>query len=542
MKGYLLLIEKYFPYLSENDKTAFYYAVSNAFETFNSFVIQLQLDFPGSNHDALIERMYNNQVALKSLLLKESEKMRMQIAASGNTTLKKEYQQWIKMRETIVQQYRLGTEELTAKGINLTALELQANELEQRLAITLKTDLPKANTRSISWRDIQAGLTAGECAVEIVRIAYYTNARWTDTVYYAALIVDKLSLVPRLVLLKNGNELEARQIAGYRIAIKAKSADENSYTAFWGILKTTIGKMKKVYLSPDGVYQQINLNTLKNPETKQYLVEETDINLVTNTADILRHPAAATSRDAVIFSFPDYGVTTTNNVFTATRLPGFPDLKELPGTKTESDSIKKIMTNLQWNVHAYQRKEATEEAVKKVHTPRVLHIATHGFFLKNVKDTEEKVFGIQTARVKQNPLLRSGLILAGAAAIAKDTLTDNSKDDGILTAYEAMGLDLAGTDLVVLSACETGLGELLNTQGVYGLQRAFLVAGAKSVIMSLWVIDDFATQKLMTGFYREWLKNPAAGNKQQAFRMAQLKLKEKYKDPYYWGAFVMIGE
>ncbi len=542
MKGYLLLIEKYFPYLSEKDKTAFYYSVSNAFETFNSFVIRLQLDYPANNHDALIERMYNNQVALKSLLLKESEKMRMQIAASGNAALRKEYQQWIMMRETIVQQYRLGTEELAAKGINLTALELQANELEQRIAITLKTDLPKGNNRNTTWQDIQAGLTAGECAVEIVRIEYYTTGRWTDTVYYAALIIDKLSVVPRLVLLKNGNELEAKQIARYRIAVKAREADESSYAAFWGILKTYIGKTKKVYFSPDGVYQQINLNTLKNPETKQYLVEETDINLVTNTRDILRHTAAATSRDAVIFSFPDYGVATTGAAITETRLPGFPDLKELPGTKTESDSIKKIMTARQWNVHDYLRKEATEETVKKVNSPRVLHIATHGFFLKNVKDTEEKVFGMQTSKAKQNPLLRSGLILAGAAAIARDTLVDNTKDDGILTAYEAMGLDLTGTDLVVLSACETGLGELLNAQGVYGLQRAFLVAGTKSVIMSLWVIDDFATQELMTGFYREWLKGPAEGNKQQAFRLAQLKLKEKYKDPYYWGAFIMIGE
>ncbi|HLC83581.1 MAG TPA: CHAT domain-containing protein, partial [Bacteroidia bacterium] len=139
-------------------------------------------------------------------------------------------------------------------------------------------------------------------------------------------------------------------------------------------------------------------------------------------------------------------------------------------------------------------------------------------------------------------LLRSGLMMAGSAAIARDSMVDNTTDDGILTAYEAANMNLTQTDLVVLSACETGLGEMKNSQGVYGLQRAFMVAGAKSVIMSLWVVDDFATQELMSNFYREWLKDPSTENRQKAFRTAQLKLKEKFPDPYYWGAFVMVGK
>ncbi|MBC7873828.1 MAG: CHAT domain-containing protein [Ferruginibacter sp.] len=542
MKGFLLLIEKYFPFLSEKDKTAFYYNVVNAFETYNSFVIQMQQDLPAQQHDALIIRMYDNQVALKSLLLKESGNIRTAMAASNDPGLKNDYRDWVKLRETIVQQYRMSTEELETIGIPLPVLEKQVNDLEQKITIALKIDSKKENPKTISWKDIQAKLEPGECAVEIVRTNYYTRARWTDTVFYTALIVDKTCTVPKMVLLHNGNALESKGIAGYRKAIRSKLADDVSYTIFWGPLQQHIGKSTRIFFSPDGIYQQVNPYTLKNPETMKYLIDETDIRLVTNTRDILQIPVTIESKRAEIFSFPDYGVKRSTTIPSETRTPGFPDLKELPGTKIESDSVKKILTARNWKVQEHLQKEATEEAIKKVNNPQVLHIATHGFFLKDVKDNTSKVMGISSEIARQNPLLRSGVILAGAAALARDSLGSATKEDGILTAYEAIGLDLHATDLVVLSACETGLGEVLNGQGVYGLQRAFLVAGARSVIMSLWVIDDFATQELMINFYREWLKSPVAANKQKAFRAAQLKLKEKYANPYYWGAFVIVGE
>ncbi len=130
-------------------------------------------------------------------------------------------------------------------------------------------------------------------------------------------------------------------------------------------------------------------------------------------------------------------------------------------------------------------------------------------------------------------MIRSGLILTGV-----DNPNTGPEDDGILTAYEATNLKLDSTYLVVLSACETGLGEVKNGEGVYGLQRGFKVAGARFLLMSLWKVDDFATQQLMQDFYNNWLSGMAI---HEAFEGAQMALRSKYPEPFYWGGFILLG-
>ncbi len=544
IKGYLFLIEKYFPSLGEKEKTDFYFTVNIAFETFNSFVIQMKTEYPEENLDDLVARMYDNQLVIKSLLLKETGKIKTQVAQSGDKQLKEDYESLLKMRETIVQQYRLTAEDLLEEGVDLPKMEKEANELEQKITAVSNISVKK-NDSNKSWKDIQQKLKADECVVEMVRTEFYNEGRWTDSIYYSAMVIDKTCTVPKFVFIKNGNELETKVAANYRQLIKTRKPDETSYNALWKPLKEAIGNAKKIYFSPDGIYQQVNIYTLKNSATQKYLVEEANIVLLTNSQDLIETVSSSSSKTAEIFSYPDYDfVASTAEVKSTEPLSryGFTKLAELPGTKIEADSITKILKFRNWIVNEHLQAEATEGAIKKIQNPKILHIATHGFFLQDVAENASVVMGMQASIARENPLLRSGLMFAGAASIARDSLVDNTTDDGILTAYEAANMNLTQTDLVVLSACETGLGEMKNSQGVYGLQRAFMVAGAKSVIMSLWVVDDFATQELMSNFYREWLKDPSAENRQKAFRIAQLKLKEKFPEPYYWGAFVMVGK
>jgi CHAT domain-containing protein len=199
-------------------------------------------------------------------------------------------------------------------------------------------------------------------------------------------------------------------------------------------------------------------------------------------------------------------------------------ISSLPGTKSEIEKIDQVLKNAQWSSTSYFGKDASEGAMKAITSAAIIHIATHGFF---VDDTEGGPVVIGSGR-NDNPLFRSGIILSGS-----------STEDGVVTAYEVKNLNFDKTDLVVLSACETGSGEIRNGEGVYGLQRAFLISGIRNVLMSLWKVDDEATQELMVAFYNNLLSNP---DKTDALQKAQMQLMNKYPDPFFWGGFVLIGK
>ena len=169
--------------------------------------------------------------------------------------------------------------------------------------------------------------------------------------------------------------------------------------------------------------------------------------------------------------------------------------------------------------------------MKQVHSPRILHIATHGYWSPAGDNATD---GYRTF----NAMVNSGLLLSGVVNYYSLPVYPDTYD-GILTAYEAQNLDLENTALVILSACETSLGYLDAGEGVYGLQRAFRAAGAGSVMTSLWKVDDAATRDFMIAFYQQYLKTK---DKNASFIVAQKAIKEKYKHPYFWGAFIMTGK
>ena len=309
-------------------------------------------------------------------------------------------------------------------------------------------------------------------------------------------------------------------------------------------------------ISPDGQLNRLPFEALQLETGGEYLVQRYQISYLNSGRDFLKfNTKQSSNHPAVILANPDYETAddTVRLAQAPTRSLGKNDrstklsklqVKPLPGTAAEAEALTALLPN----AILLDKDKATENALKTVQAPRILHIATHGFFLPNVEQPKVKTSGGLIASggslgspalagsPAENPLLRSGLALAGFNA------RRSGSEDGVLTALEASQLNLFGTQLVVLSACETGLGDIANGEGVYGLRRAFAIAGAETQLMSLWQVSDYGTQSLMARYYQKLM---AGMGRSESLRNVQLEMIQsggKYSHPYYWAAFILAGD
>lgn len=564
----LLHARRMFPTLSEKEKEQFYNMLRSEFSFFNSFVGTT----PHNINPSMLDEMYNGQLATKGILFNANVKIRERIMNGSNTALRDLYTKWQAQKDFLAKAYQLSDEERKKRGIVLSSLEEELNNREKQLSQQSELFRNDQQEKVPDWKDIQRFLKKGQAAVEIIRfnkagttriltdssdtrLPVYREFGLTDTIYYAALIVTRKSTHPAIVVLKNGTDLEARYIRSYKNCIQFKLEDSLSYNRFWKPIadKLKEEKIKQVFVSPDGVYNSVNLNTLVNPVSREFVLDEIDVRVVTNTRNLIGRKPTSNRRltTATLFGYPDYSSDEVKKLKlqsrellaisgdTLQRFFSGGKVTELEGTKTEVVSIDSLLSHNSIRAKYFLGRSASEDELKSVSSPDILHIATHGFFLQNADlQDDQNYIGFDAKTLHEHPLLRSGLLLAGCQK-AIDGVHALDEEDGILTSFEAMNLNLDNTELVVLSACETGLGEVRNGEGVYGLQRAFTTAGAKSLLMSLWKVDDAATQQLMSTFYSNWL---GGDNKSLAFKKAQLTLRKKYHHPYYWGAFVLVGE
>lgn len=517
----LELVEEYFGAMSEYEKGQYWAKVRPSILKFYAYAIER-----GKQDPSLLTEAYNIHLKTKGILLSASTKVREQILNSDNAELKEVYRSWVAAKEELILYYTYSKKQLTEQKINLGSIEAKANGLEKELS-RMSTEFAASNKLpTTTLAEVKSKLGSNDSAIEIIGFTAFDRSFTTDK-NYAFLLATPASEHPELVVLENGLDLDQKYAKAYRKMVQIKADDRITYDKFWKPIDEKLAGKENVHLSLDGVYYQVNIGALKRADNT-YVSDAFNLHLYSSTRDLVKAGSTSSgARKADFFGFPDYGAKGL--------------LVALPGTKVEIDAVSEITKAKGYTTNIFTQKQASEENFKKINSPSLLHIATHGFFLQESQSTGDKVFGIEVNQAKDNPLLRSGLMLADAEQ-TMETATQgteaSSANNGVLTAYEVITLDLKNTDLVVLSACETGLGEIKSGEGVYGLQRAFQVAGAESVIMSLWKVSDEATKQLMTTFYEEWMSGK---DKEQAFFTAQKSLRKDFPEPYYWGAFVMLN-
>jgi CHAT domain-containing protein/Tfp pilus assembly protein PilF len=490
---------------------------------------------------------------------------------------------------------QLGGGELTpdAKRAEVARLIAEQEKLED--AISRRSAQFRVIRQPVTLAAVQAAVPPDAALAELFVYRQYnakakTVAERFGVQHYVAYVVRRSEAVPQFVDLGEAESIDA-DAARFRNALKSSRTPEteikqlgrNLDARLMQPIRKLLGSTRRVLLAPDGALNLIPFEALVD-EDGRYLIENYSFNYLTSGRDLLR--LQITDRSAlggsVVIANPQFDLTrpVVNCRMDQRGLGLLPDApvskveyrgidftqlcySTLAGTEMEAAGLAPLLGDAKF----WLQLDATEAALKSLRRPRVLHIATHGFFLpdKTTPRTDGRDFGLVTdnaqPRVSQeeNPLLRSGLILAGVNQ--KQSGLDN---DGVLTALEAAGLDLFGTKLVVLSACETGLGDVQNGQGVYGLRRAFVLAGSETQIMSLWKVSDAATQALMVAYYKrlqagegrvaamravqlEMLRgtaSPAAtgSGKRQTTDTADLPAVKNYHHPYYWAAFIPSGD
>ena len=550
----LNLIQRYFPYLSEQHKLDYWAGHKKFVDLFNNFAI----DYHKSNPEFL-RHMYDLNIAVKGLIV-SSQKAAME-NARNNPEL---YENWRNTREIWVNLVQ-NPEKAKKMGIDIDSLEQAAVEFEIEISKSSAQFKKEFSKNKVSWRDIQQRLKNNEASVEIIR---FNNSEYGtyDSVRYAALILKKNSRYPELVLTDKVSSDEKELLQQYRNVVNEQitgvydSKEINDvlkkmYAAFWSGIQRQLEGTDVVYLSKDGVFHQININTLIDPGSGKYVIDIADIRPLSDTKDLLKQfYGKDKKKSAVLAGAPDFyeeyaahsdAAGDRKSILKSEKTLLSRDLNSemrlgidpLPASKLEVEEISAKMKEKGWDIELFTGPRACEENLKSVNNPTVLHIATHGVFLEDMENTPFS--GSVQKEYFENPLLRSMLYLSGAAKTINQQRNNSDAEDGILSAYEAQSLDLAETELVVLSGCSTASGEIMCGEGVFGLQRAFRVAGAESIIMSLWPVNDKITKELMINFYDKWL---SGASKRTAFRQAQLTIKEKYPEICHWGGFIISGK
>ncbi len=537
-----------------------------------------------SNDPKYYDQVYDNIIFSKGLLLRTNNKISEQLAKPENESLRAD------VRTLHALQTRLVRDSIHTFDVYSTNDSIR--QIEKKLAVNLIGYQSVDSIRNqYSIQTVKRTLGRGEAAIEFVRLREIKSNPDSAKAYYAAVVLKKDSRHPHIVRLcsedsllrvqqmpdeirSSGvrpyvqNELYRQYLYGSgdyqwrpsgRKPIKFTCVGDNLYNMIWKPIESLLQGVSTIYYSTDGELNSMAFSAI--PANGKNLAEKYTLNYLTSTAEIptvktksRKKPTSASLYGGINYDTSSkemsdlsrgYAHVRSRSEFRADTISiergawGF-----LLGSELEVTDISAQLTSAGVANKVFSESLANEESFKanSGNSPSILHIATHGFFYPNEKENNSFAYlsrfkGIEYVSDLQFTMNRAGLLFSGANHAWRGESTDGNVDDGILTADEISRLDLSNTDMVVLSACETGLGVNVISEGVLGLQRAFKLAGVQTLVMSLWKVPDDETREFMSLFYKNWL---GGMDKREAFQAAQQEIKKAKPNPYYWAGFVMM--
>lgn len=556
-------IDYFYRELSEAERLHFYRTqIVNNIDAFYSFVSRQ----PDSS---LLLLMQEINLRTKNAASYTSSRLKNIVISQQDAELEKLYNQWYGKRQLISQIYGWPQEKLKARHLNISQLELEARELERKMAAESKAISSELNKDSLNMAGLQHRLKAGEASIDFIHFHYRKADGWTDSIMYYAIISKADEDLPKLVALSTAKKLRylLREEVKQGSATTGKSNNyvmnttksEYLYNAVWAPLEPHLKGIKRLHISPSGWLCQLSFGVLQN-EKGTHLADQYQIHYYAAMRDYVypdKIKTATENRQAILFGGIDFDAEILEpkpTIEAFESLEASPELLKsgsseaweyLKESKTEVETIAGKLQESGFECLLMTGADAREDSLKSFLTkaaPKVLHLATHGYFIAAARRyaAANELQGLRDKlQYEPHPLWRSGLLLAGANAAWLGDEQLPGLMDGILPAYDIAALNLQQTELVVLSACQTGRGDIDNTEGVQGLQSAFRQAGVHYQLLTLWNVSDAAAAKMMELFYTHYLSGKRIP---ESFEEAvkELRAIPRFSSPFYWGAFVLI--
>jgi CHAT domain-containing protein len=558
-------IANVFQIATETQKLKFVQQSSGGYEALLSLIHQ---KFPDDQDK--IRAGLDAALSRKAIVFDAQSRQNEAIAASPDPAIKALWNSLATQRSMLAKQLQGGPGRATPEIYRQRVDQLQADIGKLESGLAAKSPLVAADLaqRKVTAERLAALLPSDTVLVEFVKIhdVDWTQGKLSDKQRYLAFVlhpdqrVDLVDLGKAEALEAKGKALldqlqaQLENMPEDLQRIPPITADRELYDALWKPLVPSVGAATQVVISPDGSLNLVPFAALMAPDGK-YLVESLEFSYVTSGRDLARTQPFQPETDLFLAANPDFGVAAKPAEQTPETLPrgkvrsGDFDKESvpfspLPSTQIEADQVPQLLQDPRKQVMTGAA--ATETAVLSSRRPKVLHLATHGFFLPDQPEPKPETGPARLDRPPslpkgyENPLIRSGLAFAGA----NHAREAQGGADGILTALEVSGMDLHGTALVTLSACQTAVGEVQSGEGVYGLRRAFALSGAEHLMMSLWPVADATTAQQMMKFYQLFGQGTPAPH---ALRLAQLETIAKLRQdhgqapPSLWAPFIMQG-